>query len=109
MSWKSKISPIMHNTQIQPKNIYSLFDRTVPAKLIECIADLLKYDPDVRLTSRQCLEHPYLLETIPRNNIPVPTGLQISTSLPVPFQSHQRNSISSTVSLSSVSPRNLPP
>jgi meiosis induction protein kinase IME2/SME1 len=95
----------MHNTQIQPKNIYSLFDRTVPAKLIECIADLLKYDPEARLTSRQCLEHPYLLETIPQSSIPVPAALQMSISPPVLGQSHQPNGISQAISLSSGTPR----
>lgn len=48
-----------------------MFDRSIPLSLIECIADLLKYDPDVRLTSRQCLEHPYLVETSV-GNIPPP-------------------------------------
>ncbi|KAF7784310.1 hypothetical protein Agabi119p4_475 [Agaricus bisporus var. burnettii] len=62
-------------TPIVPKDIHSLFERTVPASLIHCIRDLLKYDPDQRLTSRQCLEHPYLLETLPRNHIPKPHGL----------------------------------
>ncbi|KAH9950353.1 Pkinase-domain-containing protein [Amylocystis lapponica] len=58
--------------KIQPKNFYSLFDDSVPVNLIECISDLLKYDPDVRLTSRQCLEHPYLMETTPLNDPPGP-------------------------------------
>lgn len=64
---------------MKPKDIYSLFERTVPVSLVDCIHDLLRYDPKVRLTSRQCLEHAYLLETIPRNNIPLPAGWGIST------------------------------
>jgi len=32
------------------------------------------------LTSRQCLDHAYLLETTPRNNIPIPSALRVSTS-----------------------------
>ena len=50
---------------MQPKNIHDFFDRSVPVKLVECIADLLKYDPGSRLTARQCLEHPYLVEIMP--------------------------------------------
>jgi hypothetical protein len=60
--------------QIQPKNIHALFERNVPLKLVECIADLLKYDPDSRLTARQCLDHPYMAETMPKNNPPIPVS-----------------------------------
>ncbi|KAF8922562.1 kinase-like domain-containing protein [Mucidula mucida] len=58
--------------KMRPQPFFSLFERTVPPSLIHCIRDLLKYDPDARLTSRQCLHHQYLLETTPRNNIPLP-------------------------------------
>ena len=61
---------MLTNYQVQPKDVGSHFDRSVPVKLVECITDLLKYDPDVRLTAQQCLEHPYLAETIPRNDPP---------------------------------------
>jgi hypothetical protein len=47
---------------------------------VNCIRDLLRYDPDKRLTSRECLEHVYLQETIPRNHITIPPGIQVSTS-----------------------------
>ncbi|KAI0963595.1 hypothetical protein AcW1_000630 [Taiwanofungus camphoratus] len=94
----------------QPKNIYSLFDRSVPVKLIECISDLLKYDPDVRLTSRQCLEHPYLLETTPLNNPPGPPSQLNQTSVTAPsVNSKQALRNGFTTSLHSVSPRHLPP
>ena len=66
--------------QTPPKDIHSLFERTVPPSLIHCIRDLLKYDPSKRLTSRQCLEHPYLLEVYPRNNIPKPQDLSPLTN-----------------------------
>ncbi|KAJ7225522.1 kinase-like domain-containing protein [Mycena pura] len=67
----------------QPKNIYSLFPiephfPAVPVSLVYCIRDLLKYEPGARLTSRQCLDHPYLRETTPRNNIPLPPGLRVA-------------------------------
>ncbi|KAL1741872.1 kinase-like domain-containing protein [Schizophyllum fasciatum] len=69
--------------KIQPRDIRQLFDKTVPSSLVDCIRDLLRYDPDRRLTSYQCLTHPYLLETTPRNNIPFPPGLQVMAPLPV--------------------------
>src|ERR1700722_2367339 len=50
-------------SQTRPKEIHTLFERTVPHSLIDCISDLLRYDPQMRLTSHQCLDHPYLLET----------------------------------------------
>jgi len=95
---------IESNLQIEPKDMHSLFERTVPLSLVHCIRDLLKYDPDARLTSRQCLEHPYLLETTPRNNIPIPAGLRVPSST-----SHQRNGVPPSGTLSSVSPRPIHP
>ncbi|KAJ6621741.1 kinase-like domain-containing protein [Mycena sp. CBHHK59/15] len=70
----------------QPKNIYALFPiephyPAIPVSLVHCIRDLLKYEPEARLTSRQCLDHAYLRETTPRNNIPLPPGLRAATSL----------------------------
>lgn len=59
-------------SQSSPREFSSYFERNVPRKLIDCISDLLKYDPDVRLTSRQCLEHPYLIEALPGNVPPMP-------------------------------------
>ncbi|THH01817.1 hypothetical protein EW026_g974 [Hermanssonia centrifuga] len=94
------------------KNIYALFDPNVPIRLVECIADLLKYEPELRLTSRQCLEHPYLLETIPFNNSPGPPS-QPPSQLPSPCRTSARNGIvdgiSPNPSLRSVVPRSIPP
>ncbi|KAF7320347.1 hypothetical protein MKEN_00819500 [Mycena kentingensis (nom. inval.)] len=69
----------------QPKVIYDLFPLeshfpAVPMSLVHCIRDLLKYEPGARLTSRQCLDHPYLRETTPRNNIPIPPGLRAAAN-----------------------------
>ncbi|KAJ3515405.1 hypothetical protein NLJ89_g1782 [Agrocybe chaxingu] len=76
--------------KVEPKDFFSLFEKTVPRSLIQCIRDLLRYDPDQRLTSRQCLEHIYLAETMPCNHITLPAG--IHTSLPnssvAPVASH---------------------
>ncbi|KAG7099206.1 hypothetical protein E1B28_001073 [Marasmius oreades] len=67
--------------RMPPRDIHELFDRSVPLSLVHCIRDLLKYDPDARLTSQQCLRHQYLVESLPRNNIPLPSGVRISASL----------------------------
>ncbi|TFY74417.1 hypothetical protein EWM64_g9595, partial [Hericium alpestre] len=93
--------------KMQPRNFTSLFDRNVPPRLIECIADLLKYDPAARLTSRQCVEHPYLLETSARVNPPHPP-LTISTSAPL-LSAHRNGVSTSGSSLAAQSPRALPP
>jgi hypothetical protein len=52
--------------------------------LIECIRDLLRYDPDLRLTSRECLNHLYLQETVPRNHIAFPTGIHTASNSSIP-------------------------
>ena len=62
-----------------PRDIGSLFERTVPPSLIQCIRDMLRYDPSRRLTPRQCLNHQYLRESLPRNNIPLPPALRVQT------------------------------
>jgi len=87
---------VLTHSQIQPKNIQTLFDRSVPLKLVECISDLLKYDPEARLTARQCLDHPYLAETMHKNNPPIPI------SSPPPLQTRP-------ASFTSQSPRTVPP
>ncbi|KAI0052892.1 kinase-like protein [Auriscalpium vulgare] len=63
--------------KVRPMDMTMLFDRNVPPKLIECIADLLKYDPAERLTSLQCMQHAYLLEADARMR---PPTLTVSTS-----------------------------
>ncbi|TFK77106.1 Pkinase-domain-containing protein [Pluteus cervinus] len=90
--------------KVQPKDINLFFDPNVPRSLIQCIRDLLRYNPDARLTSRQCLDHPYLLETSPRNHIPMLASLE-SGVLPLPPSQHPNGSHSSIPSLT---PRNVP-
>ncbi|KAJ7634296.1 kinase-like domain-containing protein [Mycena polygramma] len=94
-----------------PKNIYALFPieqhfPAVPVSLVHCIRDLLKYEPGARLTSRQCLDHPYLRETTPRNNIPLPPGVHVTASTPSPLRSAVP---SSTPSSNSSRSRDLDP
>lgn len=98
-------SAVLTYSQIQPKNIPALFDRSVPLKLVECIADLLKYDPDARLTARQCLDHPYLAETMPKNNPPIP----VSSPPPLQSRSFPRASQQQSATLHTQSPRTVPP
>lgn len=48
-----------------PKHFNALFPKTTPMSLIDCIADLLRYDPKRRITAAQCTNHPYFHETLP--------------------------------------------
>ncbi|TDL28428.1 kinase-like protein [Rickenella mellea] len=90
--------------KLKPVPILSLFDRTVPHSMIECISDLLKYDPDLRLTSYDCVNHAYLVETTPGNT--PPPALHVKTN---------GNGVSSRPaarhgpSVTSMSPRTVPP
>lgn len=92
--------------QCPPRDIYSYFDPSVPRKLVDCISDLLKYDPDVRLTSRQCLEHPYLIEALPGNVPPMPPALHSQTLPSTPSKSVSNGIHHITPS---TSPRHIPP
>ena len=85
--------------QIPPRDVTSLFDPSVPPKLVECIGDLLKYDPSARLTSLDCLEHPYILEST-RIRSHFPPALSVSTSL-----SEHSTGLSTPVSQFTSSPR----
>lgn len=86
--------------KLKPVPMHSLFDRNVPHSLIQCISDLLKYDPDARLTCRQCLDHSYIMETMPGN---IPPGPQ------VPLQISVTPSLKPALSMTSLSPRTVPP
>ncbi|KAF8609204.1 Pkinase-domain-containing protein, partial [Ceratobasidium sp. AG-I] len=48
-----------------PQQLSRYFTEAVPRSLIECIEDLLRYDPAERLTAKQCLSHRFLAETRP--------------------------------------------
>ncbi|KAE9408084.1 Pkinase-domain-containing protein [Gymnopus androsaceus JB14] len=92
---------------MQPQDIHALFDRSVPTSLIHCIRDLLRFDPDARLTSHQCLHHRYLVESLPLNDIPLPPGVRLATSHYSTQPLHASNGI--PPSISSLSPRSIPP
>ncbi|PWN44898.1 kinase-like protein [Ceraceosorus guamensis] len=50
----------------KPFNFAALFKSNVPLLLIECVQDLIRYDPDARLTTLQCMQHPYYTQVAPR-------------------------------------------
>lgn len=52
----------------------SLFNDSVPQSLVDCIADLLRYNPKYRMTAAQCIDHPYFHETLPhlQQTLPLP-------------------------------------
>jgi meiosis induction protein kinase IME2/SME1 len=71
------------STQLKPRVFATLFDSTrVPSQLVECIADLLQFEPTSRLTTQQCLDHDYFrvaarfapYETVDNSAPTVPSG-----------------------------------
>ncbi|KAH7930957.1 Pkinase-domain-containing protein [Leucogyrophana mollusca] len=92
--------------KMRPRDTFSYFDRSVPRKLIECISDLLKYDPTMRLTSRDCLEHPYLAEALPQNIPPMPPALHVQTLPSTPSKSYTNGM---SLLTPNASPRSVPP
>nr|XP_019049431.1 CMGC/RCK/MAK protein kinase [Kwoniella bestiolae CBS 10118]OCF28361.1 CMGC/RCK/MAK protein kinase [Kwoniella bestiolae CBS 10118] len=66
----------------QPVWFRGLFGENVPQSLVDCIHDLLRYNPKYRLTSAQCIDHAYFHETLPH--------LQQTPPLPhIPFSQGQ--------------------
>lgn len=52
--------------QAQPIKFSSLFSSRVPMELITCIEDLLRYDPALRATTAQCMQHSYFKQVARR-------------------------------------------
>ncbi|OAX35884.1 hypothetical protein K503DRAFT_773034 [Rhizopogon vinicolor AM-OR11-026] len=69
-----------------------MFDNQTPRRPVECISDLLKYDPVLRITSQQCLVHNYLRECLPEN-LPymLPEPELHAQQLSIPQDSHAVN------------------
>lgn len=68
--------------QVTPRTLSTLFDtNTVSAQLIDCIADLLRYDPKARLTTKECLDHAYFREVAYRF-APYRPATSLAASLP---------------------------
>ncbi|GAA5922180.1 uncharacterized protein JCM15063_003210 [Sporobolomyces koalae] len=104
--------------KIAPRNFANLFDHNVvPTQLIDCIQDLLRYEPDARLTTRQCLEHAYFREVAYRFAPYSPEQLrqrqQIQSN--ASYQSNGSSLSVNTTGLTSIgnpsqaSPRSIPP
>ncbi|GJN91811.1 hypothetical protein Rhopal_004834-T1 [Rhodotorula paludigena] len=82
--------------KVPPRNFASLFDQNVvPIQLIECIADLLRYEPRARLTTQQCLDHAYFRDVAFRFTPRAPAQTHVQ-QLPTPA-----TSLTSTTSYSS--------
>ncbi|GAA5831734.1 hypothetical protein JCM11251_003860 [Rhodosporidiobolus azoricus] len=105
--------------KIPPRNFSALFNPdTVPHQLVDCIVDLLRYEPKRRLTTQQCLDHPYFRDVAHRFTPYAPP--QTHQQLPTPAPSHgsASSSYASTISVntaglplapSQASPRSIPP
>lgn len=89
--------------QRKPVQIRGLFVEKVPQSLVDCIADLLRYNPKYRMTSAQCVEHPYFHETLPhlQRTPPLPR-IPFSQGQPAPGAAVRQPDMN-------VPPRQLPP
>ncbi|KAK8866104.1 hypothetical protein IAR55_001255 [Kwoniella newhampshirensis] len=66
----------------KPVRFRGLFNDSVPQSLVDCISDLLRYNPKYRMTAAQCIDHAYFHETLPH--------LQRTPPLPrIPFSQGQ--------------------
>ncbi|GAA6005596.1 hypothetical protein JCM10207_005264 [Rhodosporidiobolus poonsookiae] len=109
--------------KIPPRNFAALFDQNVvPIQLIDCIADLLRYEPKARLTTQQCLDHAYFREVAyrftpfappqthqqqPQQQLPTPSSSQSTVG---PYGSSLSVHTSGLPNPpSQASPRNIPP
>lgn len=64
-----------------PIDFVQLFDTSnVPIQLIDCLHELLRYEPSARLTTAQCLSHSYFTEVAPRLIPPSLSGLAMLNS-----------------------------
>lgn len=66
-SWVDGKKLTESHLQTMPQRLSSIFNtEVVPMQLIDLIASTLLYDPAARITTTQCLQHPYLTEIAPR-------------------------------------------
>lgn len=83
--------------------------------MIDCITDLLRYEPKARLTTQQCLEHPYFRDVAPRftPTAPPQTHQQLPTPAPSNSSLYGSNMSIRTSGLANApslaSPRSIPP
>ncbi|GAA5964304.1 hypothetical protein JCM21900_003690 [Sporobolomyces salmonicolor] len=105
--------------KIPPRTFSGLFDpNVVPVQLIDCIQDLLRYEPKARLTTQQCLDHAYFREVAYRFAPYAPAHTH--QQAPQPSSSSQYSATGGSshgvnttrlanVTPSQASPRSLPP
>lgn len=60
------LTKIFYYWQSPPVNFSALFSSKVPVSLIDCIQDLLRYDPNARMTTEDCLNCAYYQNVAPR-------------------------------------------
>lgn len=59
--------PAFFTRKTAPQRLSSVFDtNAVPMQLIDLIANTLLYEPTARITTSQCLRHPYFTDVAPR-------------------------------------------
>lgn len=66
--------------QTHPITFSTLFSPKVPPSLVDCIQDLLCYDPQQRLTTADCLNHTYFTKIAPRLQPPQARAVVAPTS-----------------------------
>ncbi|KZT40138.1 kinase-like protein [Sistotremastrum suecicum HHB10207 ss-3] len=54
--------PVLLTHKLRPKPMDELFHREVPLSMMKLTAQLLRYDPELRMTSAQCLDHPFTVD-----------------------------------------------
>ncbi|CBQ72879.1 probable Crk1-cdk-related kinase 1 [Sporisorium reilianum SRZ2] len=74
----------------KPVKFSRLFSDRVPQNLVDCIEDLLRYDPKARLTSKGCIEHAYMRLDAPRLRPPQAKPLVSATAPLRPQQNAAR-------------------
>lgn len=74
----------------KPVKFSRLFSDRVPQNLVDCIEDLLRYDPKARLTSKDCIEHAYMRVDAPRLRPPQAKPLVSATAPLRPQQTSAR-------------------
>ncbi|KAG8753229.1 hypothetical protein FRC12_011611 [Ceratobasidium sp. 428] len=76
--------------QNYPTPLSRYFTEAVPRSLIECIEDLLRYDPNERLTAKECLSHRFLAETAPNQPVPPLLRTPVTPLPPAPSSTHRQ-------------------
>lgn len=74
----------------KPVKFARLFSDRVPHNLIDCIEDLLRYEPKARLTSKDCIQHDYMRLDAPRLRPPQAKPLVSATAPLRPQQATPR-------------------